>query len=1024
MFVGRQRDLAELDRGLDELTARRGSVYTLVGEPGIGKTRTASEVAGRAAARGMRVSWGRCWEGGGAPAFWPWREALEGLGASFPEATSLTAGDPSEARFALFRAVAAELIRAASAAPVVIILEDLHAADRSTLLLFDFVAGQLRQTPAMIIGTYRDIEARLRPEASDVFGRIERTATVLHLARLREPEVAAFVREVIDAVDEQTVALVYDTTQGNPLFVAEVVRQIAAEGALVAVPLGVREIIRQRIALAEEETRRVLEAGAVLGVEFGRAEVARMVEDAASALAVAGRVGLVALRGPRARFTHALYREALYHDLPPARRHELHRAAARALEATGAPAAEVSHHLLEAGPDAAPAAIDQAIEAARQALEQFAFEDAVAVLERARLAIPPGPLEPALRCRVMIALGEARIRGGDAAGRELCVEAAALARELGDPALLAAAGLAYGAIFAIGGVDPAMVSILEEALEGLPRSDTGLRARTMARLAAARQPSPPVDRPRDIALALAAIDMGRRVASRREMLEVLQSASGALYGAADPRVRLPISRELEALAEQLGDTPRLLAARVRLAMDHLELGDLAAYAEVADAYERLAARIGRAAAPWRVPLMRSMLAAARGDFAGSERWQAESRRIDADSPRARRAQALHRICFLRAAERHGELRASLAELQGLWHQLPYGHALAGARVASVLAHIGADEEVRAVLADLPDAAWDEEINCASLAEAVWATGDRRQAERLLPVIAPYRNRWMAYWLDVEFAEAPTGRAVAYVSAVAGAWAECDDLFAGALRAVEDAGRPCMAARMRFELGDLLVRSGREPERARRLLAEARSAAAARGLDELVALIDRRHPDRQEPAGEPVRPDERLEMTREGEYYAITGPRGTLRFKASRGMDYLARLLGEPGREFHVLDLVGAAGTDRGDAGELVDRPALRAYRERLENLRDAAERAEALGDTERAGRAREEMQAVARELRRGSGLGGRARRAESAVDRARSAVQRRIKDALDRIAEQDADLGASLRRAIQTGNRCVFRPGR
>jgi len=1019
VFVGRQRDLAALDRGLEELVAGRGVLYTFIGEPGIGKTRLAGEVASRAAARGMRVSWGRCWEGGGAPAFWPWREALEGLALEFPGASSLSAGDPSEARFALFRTVGGELARAAAGAPVVIVLEDLHAADRSTLLLLDFLTGQLRQAPIMIIATYRDVEAGLRADVIDVLSRIARSASVLHLARFREPEVRAFVEDALDAADERTVATVFDATQGNPLFVAEVVRQIAAEGDLRKVPLGVREIIRQRIALAEEATRRALEAGAVLGVEFAAAEVARMAEDAPSALDAAGRIGLITPRGDRLRFTHALYREALYHDLPPARRQELHRAAARALAATAAPAAEIAHHLLEAGPDSVPAAIEQAIEAARQALEQFAFEDAVALLERARRAVPPGPLEPSLRCRVTVALGEARIRGGDAGGRELCVEAARVARELGDPALVAAAGLAYGAIFAIGGVDPVMVAILEEALDGLPAADSGLRARTMARLAAARQPSAPARRARDIELALAAIDMGRRVASRRELIEILQSASGALYGAADPRVRLPISRELEALAEQLGDTPRLLAARVRLAMDHLELGDLTSYAEVASAYEHLASRIGRAAAPWRVPLMRSMLAVARGDFAESERWQAESRRIDSESPRARRAQALHRICFLRASERHGELRASLAELRGVWTQLLYGHVLAEPRVASVLARIGADDEVRAILADLPDAAWDEEINCVSLAEAVWATGDRRQAERLLPAIRRYKDRWMTYWLDVEFAEAPTARCVAYVEAVAGDWAECERLFAGALRAVEDAGRSCMAARMRFELGDLLVRFGREPDRASRLLADAKSGAAARGLTELVALIESRHPQ----PGRPADP-KRLEMKREGEYYAVTSAGGTLRFKATRGMQYLARLIDEPGREFHVLDLVGAAGADRGDAGELVDRPALSAYRERLEALRDAAERAEALGDVDRAERAREEMHEVARELRRGTALGGRARRAESAVDRARSAVQRRIKDALDRIAEQDGELGAWLRRAVQTGNHCSFHPER
>ena len=747
----------------------------------------------------------------------------------------------------------------------------------------------------MLLATYREVEAGLRPDASDVLTRIARAATVLHLPRFRQAEVATYVRDAIDAADERMVAMVYQTTQGNPLFVAEVVRQIAAEGDLVTIPLGVREIIRQRLGLAGPATRNVLEAGAVLGVQFGAAELARMTAGAAEALDAAARIGLLGVRGDVVRFTHALYREALYHDLPPGRRQELHRAAARSLGATGAPIDEIAHHLLESGPDAAPDAIDHAIRAARHALDQFAFEDAAALLERARLAVPGGAIEAALRCRVTIALGEVRLRSGDPAGRELCVEGAALARELGDATLLASAGLAYGSIFSIGGVDPVMVDMLEEALAGLPETDSGLRARTMARLASARQPSPPAERARDIALAFAAIEMGRRTADRRDMLEILQSASGALYGAADPRRRLPIAGQMEELAEQLGDTPRLLAARVRLAMDHLELADMASYAHVADAYQRLAGPIGRAAAPWRVPLMRSMLALAKEDFAGSERWQEESRRIDDESPRARRAQALHRICFLRAAERHIELRASVAELRGVWMQLPYGHALADARVASTLARVGADDEVRAILAALPEDVFEEQINAVPLAEAVWATGDRRQAELLAPVLAEYGDRWAAYWLDVEFADAPASRGLAYLAGLTGEWDRSEHLFAGALRAVEDAGRRSMAARMRFELGDLLIRCGREPERARALLADARSAAAGRGLDQLIALIDRRHPGlapaptAAPPAGRTV-----FAMEREGEVYAITSARGTLRFKATRGMIYLARLVERPG----------------------------------------------------------------------------------------------------------------------------------
>jgi hypothetical protein len=165
------------------------------------------------------------------------------------------------------------------------------------------------------------------------------------------------------------------------------------------------------------------------------------------------------------------------------------------------------------------------------------------------------------------------------------------------------------------------------------------------------------------------------------------------------------------------------------------------------------------------------------------------------------------------------------------------------------------------------------------------------------------------------------------------------------------------------------------------------------------------------------------MSLEGEYYAVPGAQGMLRFKASRGMQYLALLLDRPNRDVHVFEFVGSTDhPDRGDGGELVDPTALRAYRTRLGALRETIEDAEALGDAERAERARDEMETIAAELGRTTQTGGRPRRADSAVDRARSSVQRRIKDALDRISEQDRELGARLRRAIHTGNYCSYRP--
>jgi hypothetical protein len=1030
VLVGRDRELAELTAALSRI-AIGGALYLLSGEPGIGKTRLAAEVADIARAGGVRVSWGRCWEAGGAPPFWPWREALDGCGAAFPDTAAIATGDLAEARFALFREIAGALGAAAARQPLLIVLEDLHAADQPTLLLLEFVASQLGAHPILVVGTYRDLEARSRPDAGDVFGRLRRSGRALRLAALSAGDVAAILDDAIKGADPQLARTVYEITHGNPLFVDEVVRDVQARGtgSQISIPLGVREIIRQRLGRVSEKARPVLDAAAVLGVEVGVGALGRMVGEISAVIDEMERSGLVTARQGRLRFSHSLYREGLYHDLPRAERQALHRSAARSLIESSASLQEIAHHLLESGVDAAAAAIDYAVRAAAHAIDTFAFEEATVLLERASGAIPSGPLESTLRCTVLVAQGEARLRSGDATGRELCARAAGIARELDDAVLLARAGLAYGSVFFTGGVDPFLVGVLEEALSRLPDGDTSLRARVMARLAAARQPSPPEVRQRDIDLGLDAIAMGRRVCDRRDLLAVLHSASGVLYGAADPMVRVPVTREQERLAEELGDTARLLHARVRLAVDYLELGDFVSYEALASSYEALARQIGPAAEPWRVPLMRSMLALRDDRFDESLRWQDESRRIDSERPRARRAQALHRICFLRAAERHAELRASIPELRNLWLGMPYGVVLAEPRALSVLARIGADAELRELTLRLPDAVWGEEINVSSLAEAVWATGDRAGAERLYPLAQRQKTRWSMYWFDCEIVEAPATRLLAYLAGLTGDWNECDRRHEHALQWVEGVGRRSMGARMRFELGDLFVREGRELPRAHALLADARAAAADLGLPELVALIDRRHPaiaplansaERRSPVVSPAR---EFSMVAEGEYFAISTEGGTLRFKATRGMQYLARLVEQPDVALHVLELAGSAdAADRGDAGELLDSSAFRAYRARLETLREMVDDAEARGDVEGAERARDEMETIAKELARASGRGGRARRAESAVDRARSAVQRRLKDAIQRVSGQNADLGKWLERAIHTGNYCSFRP--
>lgn len=162
--------------------------------------------------------------------------------------------------------------------------------------------------------------------------------------------------------------------------------------------------------------------------------------------------------------------------------------------------------------------------------------------------------------------------------------------------------------------------------------------------------------------------------------------------------------------------------------------------------------------------------------------------------------------------------------------------------------------------------------------------------------------------------------------------------------------------------------------------------------------------------------------REGEYWFVVFEGDVFRLRDSKGLRYLATLLANPGREIHSLHLVGSRDAPAGDAGEVLDPEARRAYRRRLEDLRDELREAQSWADTERAARARQEMDALVEELTRGEGLGGRARRAGSDAERARQAVTKALKSAVERINRHSPALGRHLASTVRTGTYCRYDP--
>jgi hypothetical protein len=1115
-LVGRDREVALLQAGLDQALAGRGCVFLIVGEPGIGKSRLADEIGRRAGAQGMTVQWGRCWEAGGAPAYWPWLEVLGHLARAAPPeviaslgpggallasivtdlqarvAPPLAGGVPlppasGDERFQLWRAVANLVRAAASERGLCLVLEDLHAADEASLNLLHFLAREARSLRLFLLGTYRDVEAQLQPGVGELLLRLGREASLLPLPRLDAAATALLLADRAGTVDPEVQRRIYRSTQGNPLFIEEMSRMLAEAGPGGlddgAVPLGVRAVIRQRLDRLAPDDRPLLELGAVSGDELDAellgAASGRPPAEVRGTLQAATRAGVLVERGGRRRFSHALVREVLYRDLDDERRQTLHGQLMEGLWRlhggdARAPLAELAHHALGGPPLLLPRAAALAIQAARRSLDLLAYEEAQAVLERTVAAVAAAGNPPALRAEVLLALADTRIRCGDAeGGKALCRDVAQLARGEGDPVLSARAALGYGEVFTFAVVDPVLVDLLEEALSLLPPGDSPWRVRLLARLASALQPSPSMAEP--VRTAREAIAGARRLGERRTLLDALHAGMAAMMDVVHPRERLPLNLEIEQLALAEGDQACLLRTQARLAIDHMGLGELEQADLRIEAFAALARELRAPWFLWRAPLFRSMRAMMHGRFAESEAHAAEALRIGRETrdPQVERCWILHREGFLRASERHEEMRAHdllcRRERAALYAGTAW-QAAGSALAATRMEDRPQTERHLALIRPEQQPPVDNLYAIFHFVEPVAFAGSAEVAQRLLALLEQSSEQDVVLGMTQLGWDGPVARLRALLEERLGRRAEAFAHFQQAILRLERLGARPYLARCRYEYARALLAApagdgaagataaavAAATAAAGALFASALAEARQLGMHGLVELIERRWQPPSVPslaAGEgapaggaaaisaqPVGPAAAAPFTlqAEGEVWAITHAGRTFRLKDSVGMRYLDRLCRTPDVEVHVLELAGghaargetgagagaAALPDAGDAGELLDEEARASYRRRVEDLREQLAEAESFGDGLRAARARQELELLAAELSRAVGLGGRPRRAAGAAERARSAVQRRIKNALGRIEEQDPALARYLAGAISTGNFCSFRPTR
>ncbi|MDP9232678.1 MAG: AAA family ATPase [Actinomycetota bacterium] len=591
-FVGREHELDKLQAGLEDALRGRGGVFLLVGEPGIGKSRLAEELIERARARGAEILVGRCWEAGGAPAYWPWVQSLRtyvrarqperlraelGDGAAeiaqlipelrqvFPDLPEPPSPESEGARFRLFDAVASLLQAAAQTRPIVLVLDDLHAADEPSLLLLRFLARQVAQTRLLVVGAYRDVDPTPGETLTATLGELgrERVTKRILLCGFDEPTVASYITLASgDVPDAALVDAIHSETEGNPLFVGEVVRLLSAEGAFEAkdvaklgVPEGVREVIGRRLRHLSPRCNELLTLAAVLGREFdvpalahvaGAApdEVLAVLDEAITARVASDLPGTVG----RIRFEHALIRDTAYQSVTRARRAQLHRRAGEALEDLYASdlephLAEIAHHFFEGLPGGdAEKAMRYAVAAGRRAIRQLAYEEAARLYEMAL----PLVTDNTARCELLLELGDTRGRAGNVSdSKDAFRDAAELAEaeQLSDHLGRAAFGYGGRIVWEGSRDDQQLIELVERALVAIGDEETPLRVRLLARLAGGplRDSSFPPELKR--ARAEEAVAMARRIGDPETLAYALAGYMQAHLSPDEYEELVPVAQE-------------------------------------------------------------------------------------------------------------------------------------------------------------------------------------------------------------------------------------------------------------------------------------------------------------------------------------------------------------------------------------------------------------------------------------------------------------------------------------------------
>jgi len=803
-FVGRRAEL-EVARAARGRAAAGGRTILLVaGEPGIGKTRFTAEMASEFDAQGDLVLRGR-WDEDPLCPYQAFREALgryaqhapaevleadtAGLvpflgrivpelyrGGTPPPAAGAGGreGEGVEDRYRVFDAVSRWLRAIAGRRRLVLVLDDMHWADRPSLLLLDYVLRTTANSPVLAVAAYRHTDANASTWLSESLAGMRRSARVerLTLSGLSAAETCQLVEasfgRALSADEIAGTANLQRHTGGNPFFLQELVRDLdetgrsleawsAAAGDDLLIPEGLRDVVRWRLRQLSPATMRVLGAASALGEEFDPAVAGDAVGcDAATVLGVVDEAAAAGVVGDSPghrgwlRFDHAVVRQALYDDLGLHRRAHLHRRLGTTLRARYGQDAELHaaelarHFYLGAGDGAVDEALHFLGLAADEALRQVAYEAAAEAAARAlEIVTAYRPDDEATRCRLLLDIGHAFVKAGhtcDANDRFL--DAFEVAAGYGRAELMAEAALGYGGVLPAGSEPNATArSLLEFALAALPAEDGRARALVMGRIAQWAHFEMPADERRP--LAEEAVAMARRLGDPATLAAVLGYRYWALDGPDDPEGQAAVAAEIRRLGEQTGDREVLVHGLKCQLHACLELGDFDRSAEVAASLGEIATQIKQPEYLRLRCMWDALVAGIEGRYEDAEAHAAEAAAIAERTDHPQQV-ALHVGLSLPWRWLQGRME----ELRPLLELGRTGRSSMGetALMAWVASEIGEDDQARALLASLtPAQVAASERNfhwwflVVGLAQTALNLADREWAAALYDLALPYAD---------------------------------------------------------------------------------------------------------------------------------------------------------------------------------------------------------------------------------------------------------------------------------------------